>query len=365
MRRRRRLTLLSSVAGGAVAAAAAVTAALVLAAPAAMMPALDPSRLPGVSTPALADFVDAPAFTTTYRGYDAGPYIVSDPDLVTTAYQQSTIDTPMPQPAIPAMSASATSPSASPTSARTKLSGLARGGTLVVYRSGAFSPREFSPSEEVALRAGTGMLHYAGGMTSPSLAPGDLARAEKLGVTIPALAWQYTANSWAAIYWSSWETTPTRDELVTIADGLKPARPKEFPIGFVPKFVPKGYTMMAASFGQDMLTGDRIVSSARLTLKPPPTPVTRPFALDEWAMLTLAMGTGDPSAKVIGKPQCSDDRTECALVVAENGTYLRADTGGVKPPTLGEPSQILLGMTAQDPEDKTGWPPATQVFATP
>lgn len=357
IRRRRRLTLLASVTGGAVSAIAAVTAALVIAAPSAQVPALDPSRPPALpASPVPTEFVAAPAFTTTYSGYAAGDYLVSDPDLVTVAYQQSSINAmiDLPTPA---------SPSAKPGSARAIVPGLLRGGTLVVYRPGVFNPREFLPAEDLDLRAGTGMLHYAGGQkTQP---PDDVVKLDKTGQGVPTLAWQYTAGAWAAIYWDSWESTPNRDELAVIADGLKPGSPKEFPLGFATKSVPRGYQLLAASFGSELRTSERVVSAAYLTQRNPPPQLYQPINFGEWAPLVVSLGTGDPIKRLTGELSCDQDFTVCTHVIALDGTYVRIefDAGLKKLNPSTDPAAVLRGVAAQDPQDRSDWPPATKVFA--
>ncbi|GAA4252697.1 hypothetical protein [Dactylosporangium darangshiense] len=359
-RRRRRLTLLSSVGGGALAAVAALAAAFVLAASptAPQTPAVDPSTLPNIAaSPAPTAFGEAPPFVTTYRGYEAGSYVVSDPDLVTTAYQQSSIEATFdPSGATPEPSLT-TDPLT-----RARAPELVAGGTLVVYRSGVFDPVVFAKGgDKIEMRSGVGLLHYAGGMSGPVLSATDQARLEKFADNVPALAWQYTTDSWAAIYWSSWQTVPDRDHLIAIAEGLTPAAPKAFPVGFQPGYLPRGYVLMSVSYGTDMGYGNRVVSAARLTPKPPALPLTEPINFDEWPSLTLSFGHMDANPKMAQKYDCAGNTT-CTRVLDDGATYVRVDVNGLKITQAMQLTQIAVAMKPQDPDDMAAWPAAVKTF---
>jgi hypothetical protein len=358
VRRRRRLALLTSAASGAVAAVAAVATALFISAPGGLTPAVDPSTLPNVAaTTPPAEFADAPAFTTTYGGYEAGPYLIGAPDLVTTAYQQSLID---------ATIELSPAQSDSPEKVKVGVRDLLHGGSLVVYRAGAFDPRLFQKAEKIQVRTGVGLLQYAGG-SNPSL-PTSSPTADPRGVpdrgqpSVPTLAWQYTDNAWAAIYWSSWETVPARDALVAIADGLTPSQPKAFPIGFQPSNVPKGYTLLSVSNGSDMPTGNRIVSAARLTPKPPPVPLLAPIDFNSWPSVTLSLGRTVPDPKTVGKLDCASGNAFCSRASGDGSIYVSVELNELKPSGAVQPAQIVLGLHPENPEAPESWPPAIKVF---
>ncbi|GAA2349392.1 hypothetical protein [Dactylosporangium salmoneum] len=362
--RRRRVALLSSIGGGAAAsiAALATTVVLVTGPTAPLTPAVDPHVLGSQAAIAVPTaFADTQPFVTNYRGYTAGDYLVSDPDLVTQAYQQSSIDiglsvggAPNPSVATPATSASPAVPSRAP--------GLLRGGTLVVYRPGAFEPRDFEKGgEKVRVGSAVGVLRYAGGPTAPTVSPNELLKAQKASPTVPTLAWQYTDSAWAAIYWSSWETVPDRDTLLAIAEGLTPAATRPFPVGFVPGPLPRGYQLLSVSYGTGMSPINRVVSAARLTPKQPSLPLYAPYDFDNIPVLTLSMGRADPDPKRLDRLDCLDSST-CTRVVGDGSTYVQANLSGIKPTSNVQISQITLAMKPEDPDNLSAWPSALKTF---
>ncbi|GGM07012.1 hypothetical protein ACFFX1_27450 [Dactylosporangium sucinum] len=362
VRRRRRVAVLSSVAGSAVAAVAAVAAVVVLSTtPQPITPALDPSGLPARPSPTPARFAEAAPFVTTYGGYKAGRYAVSDPNLVTTAYQQSSIDDTAPLPAAPSVS-----PSVSATELKTDPRGATRqGGTLIVYRTGAFEPSAFEPAEKIPLRSGTALLHYAGQQTAPQVDKALVDKYAMTGTPIPAISWQYADDAWAAVYWTTWEQTPTRDELVAIADGLSPAAPRPFPIGFQAQVVPKNYSLAAASYGQDVASGERLVSAVRLTPKPIRTPLTGPVDFGDYLVVTLAVGLPTPNGKVVkGRPACPSDSMSTCLLVNEAGALVLVEYSSPKDAANVPPAVVAQRMTPADPTDPGSWPAVTDVFGT-
>ncbi|GAB3856687.1 hypothetical protein [Dactylosporangium cerinum] len=250
-RRRRRAALFASVAGGVVAVIAGATAAVVLISPPTLAPTVDPNGNPGLAdvsqSPARrADFTAAGAFETNYTGYTSGRYVVRDPDLVTASYQQSTIDVSAAQPSIsptgrptvlagaspPASAPGATVPgAATPGAKQSSAAGgrvLPREGRLVVYGVDAFEPAEFTGGEKLQIAGRTALLRYAGPVAPPSTATKDGCCSTP---TVPTLAWQYLPGAWAAIYWSSFETAPTRDELIALAEDLPAGEVRAFPVG--------------------------------------------------------------------------------------------------------------------------------------
>ncbi|WP_432837310.1 hypothetical protein [Dactylosporangium sp. CA-092794] len=361
-RRRKRLALLSSVSGGAVTAVAAVTAALIIAAPSGVTPQVPSGPANSVAASAGPPaFTDTQPFMTTYRGYEAGSFLVSDPDLVTTAYQQSSIDAGIALPPVPASPSTKAAKTADPV-ATSRIPGLLRGGILVVYRAGNFDPREFVKAERIDLRAGTGLLYYSGGTGDPAATDANRALMLKSQPQIPTLAWQYADNSWAVVYWSSWETVPRRDTLVAIADGLAPATPRPFPVGLVPSYRPKGYQLLSAGYGTDPAAGDPpIVSAVRLAPTVPRTPLTRPIDFAEYPALTLTLGRTDPKIGLAGKLDCSAP-TSCTRYVDDGGVFVQGDLDGIKPTPAVSLAQVMLGLKSLDPDDMEGWPAATDVF---
>jgi hypothetical protein len=301
-------------------------------------------------------FADAPPFVTTYRGYQVGDYQVSDPDLVTTAYQQSAIDAGVSLEPQPSESALKPTPSADPAS---RVSGLYRGGTLVVYRPDAFDPAIFEKGgEKVTTRTGVGLLAYSGGTGTATPAKTAYGR----DLLVPTLAWQYTDNAWAAIYWSAWESVPDRDQLLGIADGLTPAPNRQFPVGFQSSFVPKGYALLSASFGSDLPSGDRVVSAARLTPQRLVLPLFEPFDFDAMSTLTFALGRSDAGNKLAGRFDCEDGQLRCTKVLDDGTAYVSAEITGQKSAATAQITQITLGIRPQNPDDTGEWQPVVKVF---
>ncbi|MGI5237718.1 hypothetical protein [Dactylosporangium sp. CA-139066] len=361
VRRRRRLALLSSVGGGAVVAVAALAAAFVLTGSpgAPLTPAVDPSSLAKMAaSPVPTAFAEAPPFVTTYRGYTAGSFVVSDPDLVTNAYQQSSIAArPAPSPA----GARPSQPAADPLVSRDP-AGLLRGGSLVVYRPGVFEPTMFLKAQQrVSTRFGPALLMYSGANSAPTMSANDRARIEKqMQPEVPALAWQYAADSWAAIYWSSWETVPQQDTLVAIADGLMPAAPREFPVGFQHGSLPPGYQLLSVSYGVEFGYGNSIYSAVRLTPKVPKGTLLAPYDFDAVPALTITVGRADAGTKAAGT-SCPDV-TSCTRILPGGGTYISVGISGIKLTTAFQLSQISLGVKPQNPDDTSAWPAAVKVF---
>ncbi|GAA3451686.1 hypothetical protein [Dactylosporangium matsuzakiense] len=361
VRRRRRNALLSSAGGGVVTAIAAVTAALMLAGgPSTLAPAVDPSSLPSAASPAPTAFAAAPAFTTTYKGFQANGYKVSDPDVVTNAYQQSSIDgagpilDPSPQQTVTG------APGARPGG----FAELYPGGSLVVYRPDAFDPSMFLKfAEKIPMPSGEGLLAYSGGGTNGPLAPSTAAKAAKdRGQPIPALAWQYMDGAWAAIYWSSWENVPTRDDLVAIAEGLTPAAPRPFPVAFQSANPIKGYHLLAASYGGDVQDAGEVVSSVRLIQQDVRLPIFEPYDFADLGVLTLAAGRTDAGPKLAGRLDCDGDRLRCTKVLDSGTVFVMAEADGYKSPAGGQLTQITLGIKPQNLDNGENWPTVTKVY---
>ncbi|MFI5911066.1 hypothetical protein [Dactylosporangium sp. NPDC051541] len=370
VRRRRRNALLSSAGGGVVTAIAAVTAAFMFAGgPAALGPAVDPSSLPSAASPAPTAFAAAPPFTTTYKGYQTPSYQVSDPDVVTVAYQESAISGSGlfldPSPAQTAAQPSVTNRTGAPGATPSRIADLTPGGSLVVYRPDAFDPAVFEKGgDKLQLPHGqVALLAYAGsGSTSPSGPPLAGKGAMDHGEMVPTLAWQYMDGAWAAIYWSSWEDVPPLDDLIAIADGLSPAAPRPFPVAFQTASPVRGYQLVAVSNGRDLLDEGEIVSAVRLSPTPARLPIIEPYDFDNIGVLTLAVGRGDGNSKLAGRLECEPDRQHCTKFLDSGSAYTVASTVGLKNPSGAQLTQITLSIKPQNLDNAESWPPATKVF---
>jgi hypothetical protein len=352
-RRRRRLTLMSSVGGGVVTAVAAVAAAVILASsPPQLAPAVDRSAPPKPASPVPTAFPEAQPFETSYEGYEAGPYAVGDPNLVTAAYQQSPID------AVADLLPGATDGP----DVKARAGEPGRGGIMVVYRPGAFEPAVFGKgSEKITVRSGVALLMYAGGSAAPPLSKSEQNRLTQMQPRVPTLAWQYTENAWAAIYWSSWETVPEREDLVAIADGFKPSGPKRFPVGFQVGYLPKDLELLSVSYGSDMNDGGAMVSTARLSPGQPRTPLTEPYNFEELPSLAIGFGHTNANPKLVGKLECPSS-TLCMRVQTDGSTFVQAELNGLRLSSNTQLSQVTLSITGENPQDMADWPAAVDVF---
>ncbi|WP_433048019.1 hypothetical protein [Dactylosporangium sp. CS-033363] len=359
VRRRRRLAMVSSVGGGAVTAIAVVAAALMLGgSPRPLTPAVDPSSLPSAASAVPTAFADAAAFTTTYRGYQTEGYQVSDPEVVTVAYQQSAIlPGSGPRAAQPsAVDSIAADPTPSATPARKP--GLVTGGSLVVYRPDAFEPAVFEKGgEKVTMPTGDGLLAYSG-VNNPSEPPDKAIYGRD--AMVPTLAWQYADNAWAAIYWSAWESVPDRDHLIAIAEGLSPSAPQPFPVAFRAAVVPKGYQLLSASYGSDLMPMGMSVSSAvRLTAKAPQLPIYEPYPFEDLPTLTLSTGRSDAGRKLAGNLSC-DGQVRCTRILDTGDVYVTAEVNNAKLSTT--LTQVTLSIRPQSLDDTGAWLPVAKVF---
>lgn len=357
--RRRRTALLSSVAGGVAAVIAGATAAIVLFAPTTVTPTVGPNGNPGTTEAApsparRADFTRAAAFETNYSGYTSGKYIVGAPELVTAGYQQSAIDL---NPAAPATSASVSAASVSPTRAPDV---VPREGRLVVYGAGLFDTRQFAGGEKLTVGGRLALLRHAG---SPSAVPSvDGKYGCCIDPTVPTLAWQYLPDAWAAIYWSSLETAPTRAELLALAEALPADDPRPFPVGLHLRDMPKGYRLIAASTRTSSYD-ELNLSVVRLGMKPLVAPFTAPAELNKLSSVVLTLGVTDQvQGQPIGKTTCPPGGTACAVLIGDGQFFMQVESVGDRRLAETELMQILKSMSAEQPDDRTSWPPAATVF---
>ena len=363
--------LLSSVAGGVAAVIAGATAAVVLLAPPAVTPAVDPNGNPGLAavsqSPArVAEFTAAGAFQTNFSGYTSGRYVVGDPDLVTTGYQQAGIDLSTAAPSVSAspMAADTTGPSGARTSGEPGARGevVPSEGRLVVYSAGAFDTRAFAKAEKLQVAGRTALLRLDG---DPS-APTTPLNGGKDGCcrlpTVPTLAWQYLPDSWAVIYWSTPQTVPTRAELVALAEDMPPAEPRAFPAAIHLKDIPRGYRLIAVSTRTSSYDRTNL-SVVRLALKPLALPLTAPPDLDAHRSMVLTLGVSDPeTSAAIAKASCRPGSTACALLLPDEQFFLQVESSGDRPLSTSELAQLLKSMTVDDPENPSTWPAATEHF---
>ncbi len=343
-----------------------------LLAPPAGTPSVGPNGNPGGvagATPSpvrSGGFVPAGAFETNFSGYTSGRYVVSDPDLVTTGYQQADIDLAQ---AAPSVSASPRQTvDAAPSAARSTLPGargdmVPREGRLVVYNAGAFDTREFIKAEKLQVDGRTAMLRLAGDPTSPATPLGGKDGC-CLPATVPTLAWQYLPDAWAVIYWSTPQTAPTRAELVALAEDMPPAEPRAFPAALRMRDIPKGYRLIAVSTRTSSYDRTNL-SVVRLAQKPPGPPFTGPADLDAHPSIVLSLGVSDPeTSAVIAKASCRPGTTACAVLLPDRQYFLQVESFGDRAMSPSELLQLLKSMTTEDPEDPSTWPAAKDSFTT-
>ena len=345
---------------------AGATAAVVLLAPPAVTPAGNPVGNPGLAvvgqSPArTAEFTAAGAFQTNFSGYTSGRYVVGDPDLVTTGYQQAGIDL---NAAAPSVSASATAADTTGPSGRPGARGevVPSEGRLVVYSAGAFDTRAFAKAEKLQVAGRTALLHLDGAPSAPATPFGSGKFGCCLPAAVPMLAWQYLPDSWAVIYWSTPQTAPTRAELIALAEDMPPAEPRAFPAAIRLKDIPKGYRLIAVSTRTSSYDRTNL-SVVRLALKSLALPLTAPPDLDTYPSIVLTLGVSDPeTSAVIAKASCRPGITACAMLLPDEQFFLQVESSGERPLSTAELSQLLKSMTVDDPEDPSTWPAATEHF---
>lgn len=231
----------------------------------------------------------------------------------------------------------------------------AREGRLVVYSTGAFDTREFIKAERLQVAGRTALLRHAGGPSMPSTSPASKDDC-CIELAVPTLAWQYLPDAWAVIYWSSFETAPTRDELLALAADMPAEEPRAFPTAIRLTGPLKDYRMIAVGTRTSFYDNTNL-SVVRLSAKPPTAPFFAPLELDDYPSIVLTLGATDPrTAEKMGKMTCQPGSTVCATVLADGQFYLQVESIGDRSFTATELAQILKSMSAEAPADRSVWP---------
>ena len=143
--------------------------------------------------------VAPPPFSFTVRGWTAGLLRVSDPVIVSTAYQMAAIQNSDKQVV----------------------------GVLTVFHPGAYDPETLTGAEQTTVAGRPAKWH---GSYTP---PGGVTNDNKV------LAWQYADDAWAML--RTYSIAPSVGQMRTLAAGLTMSEPTPAKMPFTMSYVPPGY----------------------------------------------------------------------------------------------------------------------------
>jgi hypothetical protein len=176
-------------------------------------------------------WTDAPAFTFTFKGFQAGKLAVQDPIVASTAYQiaavyedgRTTNDKPSSTPEVSVPGKDKKSAKANPTIYA----------YLTVYRRGAFNAGGIKNGKTVSV---------AGHKAVQATLPVGLDPKNPVDPGNKLFAWEYTDNAWAVVTSvSSSADDPSFTDLGALVTGLKPSTPTPAQLPFTVGYVPAGY----------------------------------------------------------------------------------------------------------------------------
>ncbi|GID26072.1 hypothetical protein [Paractinoplanes brasiliensis] len=329
-------------------------------------------KTPGTAAPAApakaATWTDAPPFSFTFQGFDAGKFHVQDPIVTSTAYQIASVymdgaesnDKPSTDDGEEAKS-------------REEMLQRKRNAKpslyayLTLYRPGAFDPSGIKDGKNTtvggrqAVQATLPVGLEAGSPTDP---------ANKL------LAWEYTANAWATVTSiSSRAESPSFADLNALVGGLKPSKPTPATLPFTVGYVPAGYQPVQT--GTHALPGLNGIAMARggdyggaTYAKPAPatTGLSAPF--DEateagikgsFSIFVTPSRNSNQKARA-GQTACYDNGF-CNVWSADGKTQVQVsnqDTGANLPES--ELKKIARSVKLATVTDQTTWHPAAEAL---
>ncbi|GAB3856691.1 hypothetical protein [Dactylosporangium cerinum] len=92
-------------------------------------------------------------------------------------------------------------------------------------------------------------------------------------------------------------------------------------------------------------------------------PFTVPVDLEEYPSIVLTLGITDLRTRdKIGASSCQPGSGTCSALLADGQHYVQVDTFGQQAIPSTELAQILKSLTAEQPEDPSTWPPASETF---
>ncbi|MEV6850782.1 hypothetical protein [Actinoplanes sp. NPDC051411] len=291
------------------AAAVAVTLAA-----ASLFPFVRPSHPDPAASP-------VPGLVTSLQGFTSGDYQVEASIMVTPAYEVAPI---VQRPARVV-------------------------GSVEVYRPGAFDPRVFRTGTPITIGSTPGFLHVA----TSTIRYGPNGNQKLAEIKRAAVAWPYADDAWAVL--RSADDGPddglSAETLQQLAAQFTLGPPAPVRLPFRIGYLPPGLTLQAA--GRTSLDAVRDTTLGRLgeaTLAQP-----RPF--------TGLTGTVTPSGVTIIEQHQAEGVRRGATACDSYGCYrglpgtdLYLGVTGKLPTT--ELRQILDGVTAANPSDRTTWFPA-------
>jgi hypothetical protein len=262
-----------------------------------------------------------PPFSFTVRGWKAGRLRVSDPVIVSTAYQMSAVETSEKQVA----------------------------GVLTVFRPGAYDPATLTGAEQTTV--GERPAKWHGSYTPPASA----------GSTNQLLAWQYADDAWALLRIYSVETSV--GELRTLAAGLTMSEATPAKMPFTMSYVPAGYRPVEVAM-HTIPTESGVVGihdgdyGGAVFARPAPKPTGLEGPWDPSAEGPIAdnfvifVVRGETVHRT-GTPQCRE--SFCFLWTGDGRVRIEVVTTGGLPDR--EAIKILNGMELATVSDDSTWTP--------
>jgi hypothetical protein len=322
--------------------AVAVAAALALPHAFGGAPAATPAAPAASAAPAAPLTYPADKFAYAFTGYQAGPFTVSEPILVTPGYQESYVR----------RGDEMENLYDGTKEDRVVASVPGYSALLTVYRPGTFEPTRFNGAEAVRVAGHPGLyapaVHYQPGDDSPSKG---------------ALAWQYAEDAWATLA----SVTPdgySKAEFVQIAAGLAAAPPTTATSPVKLTWTPPGYGLTSAGATDDYPNGGPYMVSSQRLIK------TRPAYTGLTATVD-ASATGSPTFRVGVFPvsfadnshvrpgaasYCNDGNANLCYRMTSDGKYLIeiSSNGGLSTADL---RRVLDSAKLADPADRSTWSP--------
>ncbi|MEV6492946.1 hypothetical protein AB0M20_30635, partial [Actinoplanes sp. NPDC051633] len=203
-----------------------------------------------------AQWTDAPPFTFTFQGYDAGKFHVQNPIVASTAYQIASVyedgrtsnDKSVSGDEVPEMDLDKMLEQKKTAKPEPTLYAY-----LTVYRPGAFDAKGIKGGRSLTVDG-----HKAVRATLPTGL--DPENAPDPGNKL--FAWEYAANAWAVVTSISNDAEdPSFEGLSELVAGLKPSAPRPATLPFTVGYVPSGYEPL--QIGRHAMPGLDGIASAR------------------------------------------------------------------------------------------------------
>ncbi|WP_422738072.1 hypothetical protein ACN263_01680 [Micromonospora sp. WMMD729] len=332
------------------------------------------------SKPDQAAWSDAPPFTFTFTGYDAGTLHVQDPIVASTAYQIASVysdghdsnDRPVTE-----EEATAPDPGLSIEQQKRQAAGGRPNlwAYLTVYRPGAFDP--------AGIRGGTN-VSVAGRKAVRATLPVGLDPRNEADTRNKLFAWEYADNAWAAVTSISTDAaTPTFEDLGGLVEGLKPSTPKPALVPFTVGYVPAGYAPL--QIGTHAMPGLSGIAAARAgdyggaTYTRPAAPtsgLTAPYDSAEDGIadgfhIFVTPNTSSNQSPEPGATRCHKASDEsgrnaggfCNVWSADGAFVLQVSSQGVGGHlSQAELERVARGITVADVRNESTWTPAARAL---